>query len=173
MSEHEKPRNAPNAASLALVSLRTLLGKTQAQFAVTEVNTAVSTVARWEGPLPPRGDALIQLARIADREENSEANDDKRRAEFKRLADRFRTQHVLDAIEDLDRAAMLPGGKNWAMQLVSEKGAFFCLKFDDPEDYEAVHNLLTVISSLRQQGTSKAKKAAAAAALKALAEAAR
>jgi hypothetical protein len=45
MSEHRKPRDA---ASDALIALRTAMGKTQAAFAVEVLKTAVTTIARYE-----------------------------------------------------------------------------------------------------------------------------
>jgi transcriptional regulator with XRE-family HTH domain len=63
MRENEKPRNA---ASEAVIALRTAMGKTQATFAVEVLKSAVTTVARYETSHPPRGDVLLRLADVAD-----------------------------------------------------------------------------------------------------------
>lgn len=42
---------------------------TQAQFAVTVLETAVTTVARYETSHPPQGDLLLRLGEIAERRE--------------------------------------------------------------------------------------------------------
>ena len=44
------------------------MGKTQAQFAVQVVETAVTTVARWETSHPPQGDLLLRLGEIAQQQ---------------------------------------------------------------------------------------------------------
>jgi hypothetical protein len=63
MRSHEKSRDA---ASKAVIALRTALGKTQQEFAVEVVKTTIGTVAVWETTRPPRGDALIRLADVAN-----------------------------------------------------------------------------------------------------------
>jgi len=45
--------------------LRIALGKTQQTFAVEVMNTAISTIGRWESNDPPTGDALKRLEAIA------------------------------------------------------------------------------------------------------------
>jgi len=62
MKEHRITRDA---ASEALIALRTAMGKTQAQFAVQVMDTAVTTIARWETSHPPQGDLLLRLGDIA------------------------------------------------------------------------------------------------------------
>jgi hypothetical protein len=62
MSEHGKARDA---ASEALIELRSAMGKSQASFAVEVMKTAVKTVARWETNGPPRGNTLLRLESIA------------------------------------------------------------------------------------------------------------
>jgi transcriptional regulator with XRE-family HTH domain len=66
MKEHRKQRNA---ASEALITLRTAMGMSQAQFAVMVLESAVTTVARYETSHPPQGDLLIRLAEIAEQHE--------------------------------------------------------------------------------------------------------
>ena len=41
------------------------MGMTQQRFAVEALKTAITTVARYETTHPPRGDALLRLAKIA------------------------------------------------------------------------------------------------------------
>jgi hypothetical protein len=62
MKEHRITRDA---ASEALIALRTAMEMTQAQFAVQVVDTAVTTIARWETTHPPQGDLLLRLGEIA------------------------------------------------------------------------------------------------------------
>jgi transcriptional regulator with XRE-family HTH domain len=62
MREHNTQRNA---ASQAVIDLRTALGMSQQRFAVEELSSALNTVARYETTNPPRGEALLRLAKIA------------------------------------------------------------------------------------------------------------
>jgi hypothetical protein len=55
------------AASKAVISLRAALNQTQAEFAVTTMKVAVTTVARWETTHPPTGETLLRLKQIARR----------------------------------------------------------------------------------------------------------
>jgi transcriptional regulator with XRE-family HTH domain len=64
MKEHQITRSA---ASSGLVALRKALKLTQAQFAVLELQTAVTTIARYETSHPPQGDLLTRLRDIAKR----------------------------------------------------------------------------------------------------------
>jgi transcriptional regulator with XRE-family HTH domain len=53
-------------ASLALAALRKAMKLTQQEFAVTILNSAVTTISRWEsGNPPPRGDSLLRLHAVA------------------------------------------------------------------------------------------------------------
>src|ERR1035437_2348326 len=57
-------RNDP--ASVALVALRKTMKKNQQEFAVGVLESALTTVSRYEsGNPPPRGDVLLRLAGIA------------------------------------------------------------------------------------------------------------
>ena len=62
MVGYKKPRDS---ASVALIQLREKMGKTQAQFAVEVLKTAVTTVARYETSHRPPGDVLLRLRDIA------------------------------------------------------------------------------------------------------------
>lgn len=62
MTDNETKRNV---ASKLVIELRNALGKTQQQFAVEVVKTAIVTVARWETNHPPKGETLLRLAGIA------------------------------------------------------------------------------------------------------------
>src|ERR1700712_3119239 len=53
-----------NPVSEALIALRTALGETQQQFAA-HLNTAITTIARYETNRPPSGAILISLAKMA------------------------------------------------------------------------------------------------------------
>jgi transcriptional regulator with XRE-family HTH domain len=86
MSEHEKQRHA---ASQAVIDLRAALNKTQAQFAVETMKTAVTTVGRWETSHPPRGEALLRLAEVAAHSKDSS------------LAGEFYELYLLDVIAHL------------------------------------------------------------------------
>lgn len=66
MKQHEKTRDA---ASEALIALRTAMGKTQAQFAVTVLDTAVTTIARYETSHPPQGELLLRLSEVAEQQQ--------------------------------------------------------------------------------------------------------
>ncbi len=50
---------------LAVKKLRLLLGKTQADFA-REIGKSIPTVQRYEGLVPPAGEALVQFMKLAD-----------------------------------------------------------------------------------------------------------
>jgi len=52
-------------ASETLIALRRAMGMTQAQFAVVVLETAVTTVARYETSHPPQHELLLRLANIA------------------------------------------------------------------------------------------------------------
>jgi hypothetical protein len=52
-------------AGTALIALRQAIGKTQQQFAVDVLGSAVTTVARYETSNPPSGEVLVRLADIA------------------------------------------------------------------------------------------------------------
>jgi transcriptional regulator with XRE-family HTH domain len=86
MREHQKQRDA---ASEALIALRTAMGKTQAQFAVTVLETAVTTIARYETSHPPQGELLLRLADIA------------RQQRMYELQDVFRELYVKQVLRDL------------------------------------------------------------------------
>jgi hypothetical protein len=73
MNEHEKQRSA---VSWAMVRLRRALGKSQTSFAVEDLKVAVSTLARYETSTPPRGNVLLELAKIAERENLTELRDE-------------------------------------------------------------------------------------------------
>jgi transcriptional regulator with XRE-family HTH domain len=53
-------------ASDALIALRKALGKSQSEFALELLDTAVTTVSRYETSNPPVGKVLLRLAKIAD-----------------------------------------------------------------------------------------------------------
>jgi transcriptional regulator with XRE-family HTH domain len=67
MERHKKKRKKTTRsdAATALVRLRELLGKTQQEFAALS-ETAISTIGRWESYDPPRGEALLRLAEVAE-----------------------------------------------------------------------------------------------------------
>jgi transcriptional regulator with XRE-family HTH domain len=62
MVEYKKPRDA---GSLALKDLRERMKLTQAQFAVQVLDTAVTTIARYETSHRPPGEVLLRLRSIA------------------------------------------------------------------------------------------------------------
>jgi transcriptional regulator with XRE-family HTH domain len=64
MKRHEMPRSA---ASQAVIDLRTQLGESQQRFAERTLKSSIMTVSRYEGKFPPRGDALLRLAEVADK----------------------------------------------------------------------------------------------------------
>jgi transcriptional regulator with XRE-family HTH domain len=63
-----KHRATRNEASATLVALRTAMKMSQAQFAVMVLETAVTTIARYETSHPPQGDLLLRLAAIAEKQ---------------------------------------------------------------------------------------------------------
>lgn len=68
-----KTRKDP--AITALVALRHHLGLTQQRFAVEVMDSAVTTVARWETTFPPRGDVLLRLTTIAEKNDRPDLAD--------------------------------------------------------------------------------------------------
>ena len=58
-------REAHSEISLAIRELRSSLQMTQQDFAY-KFPTAIRTIARWENDQPPRGDALVRLAQMAE-----------------------------------------------------------------------------------------------------------
>jgi transcriptional regulator with XRE-family HTH domain len=66
MKETHYDRAPRNAASRAVLNLRTTLGQTQQSFA-TDIKTALTTVSRWEGRLPPHGETLLRLRDVAEK----------------------------------------------------------------------------------------------------------
>jgi transcriptional regulator with XRE-family HTH domain len=85
---------AQNAASKLVIELRKALGQTQQVFA-SEIKTAVTTIGRWEtNNPPPRGDALIKLAGVAERHGYGDS-----------LANQFRRLYFDEAMATLGRNA--------------------------------------------------------------------
>jgi transcriptional regulator with XRE-family HTH domain len=72
MVQHEKKRDA---ASEALIALRTSMGKTQAAFAVEVMKTAVTTIARWETSHAPPPNVVLRLSEIAAQQSLHELRD--------------------------------------------------------------------------------------------------
>jgi transcriptional regulator with XRE-family HTH domain len=68
MFESMENHSKRNEASAALIALRKAMDKTQQTFAVEVLDCAIGSVARWETSEPPRGDLLLRLASIAERE---------------------------------------------------------------------------------------------------------
>jgi len=58
------PADIQQKTASAVRQLRKALGETQEQFA-RRMGTTVRTIARWEGPRPPTGQALIRLEHMA------------------------------------------------------------------------------------------------------------
>lgn len=56
-----------SAASQAVLALRTRLGQSQQRFAEQTLKSSIMTVSRYEGKFPPRGEALLGLAEVADK----------------------------------------------------------------------------------------------------------
>ena len=61
----KRPPDKLNELSQAIRDLRATLRVTQQEFAY-RVPTAIRTVARWENNQPPRGQALVRLAQMAE-----------------------------------------------------------------------------------------------------------
>ncbi len=79
-------RKRRHAASAAVIALRQAMGMTQQRFAVVALKTAITTVGRYETTHPPRGEALLHLAKIADQNDLPD------------LAHRFRRLHWDDLL---------------------------------------------------------------------------
>ena len=86
MKKHKTQRDA---ASTAVSDLRLAMGMTQQRFAVEVLKTAITTVARYETTHPPRGDALLRLAKIAAQNDLLD------------LAARFRRLHLDEVLSGL------------------------------------------------------------------------
>jgi hypothetical protein len=82
-------RKQRSAGSEAVFALRNAMGKTQQTFAVEVLNIAISTIGRWETWDPPKGDALLRLAEIADTNGHRE------------IRDRFRELYLDDVLPRL------------------------------------------------------------------------
>src|SRR6185312_3179307 len=67
MRGYEKPRTA---VSRAVIALRESLGMTQQQFS-NAVEKTLGTIAVWETSKPPRGEALLDLAEFAWRNQHA------------------------------------------------------------------------------------------------------
>lgn len=92
-------------ASEAVIALRKAMGMTQQKFAVKAMECAVTTVGRWESFLPPHGETLLTLARVA------------RKYKHNRISDRFLVLYLDEAIQ----AVIACGGSNIAGGLQIER----------------------------------------------------
>jgi len=77
-------------ASELLIRLRSLMGLTQQRMAVEQLHCAVATVGGYETNRPPRGDALVALAEIAERATMGRDGRDPVTKELSVIASRFR-----------------------------------------------------------------------------------
>jgi len=91
------------AASEALIELRQAMGKTQQEFSTYILNSAINTVARYETTHPPKGDALLRLARIA-RDAATTADNRAERATFERLRATFKDIYKQEMMSQLETA---------------------------------------------------------------------
>jgi hypothetical protein len=108
------------------------LDKTQQEFAVELVKTAITTVARWETSHPPRGDALIRLAEVADRNDRPS------------LAEEFRILYADEAIANI-KVPML--AKINSMPGTAEPYGYVIAKFENSDQLSAAINLLQGIKN--------------------------
>jgi transcriptional regulator with XRE-family HTH domain len=91
MDHHEIKRSE---ASRAVIALRNALKKTQQEFAVEVVKTAISTIARWETKDPPKGDALLQLADVASQNNQPNLSMDFELLYFAEVMPRLRNKRI-------------------------------------------------------------------------------
>jgi hypothetical protein len=149
MREHEKPRDA---ASRAVIALRTALGKTQQTFAVEDLKSAVTTVARYETSHPPRGDALLRLAEIADQAipKHRETQTD-----LIKLRENFRRMYAEDVLQKIGfQLSLVPKTRSRPVQ------AFLLLKLEGAEEVLGAHSFYNLIVASRSKTNPERKKAA-------------
>ena len=96
--ENDRTRHA---TSDALIALRQAMKMTQAQFAVLVLDSAITTVGRYETTHPPQGDLLLRLAKIAEQEAQKERSPAEQEI-FIHLKDRFKELYVQDLLEKLE-----------------------------------------------------------------------
>ena len=80
-----------------VAALRHALGQSQAEFAILTGKVSVVTMSRWEGAAPPKGDALLRLAKVARKRGQGP------------LADRFIELYLEDVMRALAGAGAPPG----------------------------------------------------------------
>jgi transcriptional regulator with XRE-family HTH domain len=156
MKEHGKKRDA---ASDAVIELRTAMGMTQAQFAVREMKTAVTTVARWETTHPPRGETLLRLAGVAGRRARRQVLAGAFMHKMLELRDTFRVLYAEQVHRNLGVELMtVPAGYGYLLK-----------KLEGPEEWAAAASFMCLLSGFRS--TDPETKQAAVAGFKAMREA--
>jgi hypothetical protein len=141
MKKYEKPRHA---ASNAVAALRKAVGKIQTNFAVEDLKVAVSTLARYETSTPPRGDVLLQLAAIADREASSRSGVEQH--QFVELRETFRFLFLADVRKTLGfDLVVYHATKDQPAHGVALTG------LEGPEELRAAHSFISLLSMSRSR----------------------
>jgi transcriptional regulator with XRE-family HTH domain len=150
MRDHEKARDA---ASNALIALRTAMGKTQQSFAVEDLKTAIGTIGRYETSHPPRGDVLLRLAEIADGQYRA-AKTPEAQLEFIRIRDIFRGCYLDDVHENIKGdLVMFPKTKNRRVC------GYLFTSLEGTDALRAAQHFLDVLSAIRSKDSEVRQKA--------------
>jgi hypothetical protein len=142
MKRNEKKRHA---ASNAVIALRNALGKTQQEFAVEVVKTAIGTVAVWETTRPPRGEALLRLADVADRAQSTDPSlFESKTLLLTKLGDVFRRLYLDEVKTNLgDNRGPIVG------HVDGKEDFYLFIKLNGPDQLKIAWDLINLINSLR------------------------
>lgn len=164
MTDNDKRRNP---TSNALIELRKAMGMTQAKFAVLVLDTAITTVSRYETTHPPQGDQILRFREIAKEQAAREPKGSEKHRAFVKLADLFSDLYHADATKKMvDQALIIPrtdaerehicvltraygeGGLTLGTMLVLLEPY---LSVDDPKALSAVANFLKEVREFAPQ----------------------
>jgi transcriptional regulator with XRE-family HTH domain len=168
-----------STASKAVIELREALGLSQGEFASKVLLLSEISVARYETSHPPRGEQLLRLKEIADRQASwllqkvedkrtdaseKDPRDLEKMLTYVRLAERFASLYIEDLVKLSPREFVTVR----ASANEPEHG-YLVLRVDGIENVIAAQDFLSVIQGLKSK--NKKKKAAALKALDAMEEA--
>lgn len=135
-------------ASQALKALRKALGMTQTTFAVTVAHLAVTTVARYETSHPPKGDVLLRLAAIAEREAENVQHSAAARCTLADCRDLFRATFNEEIFPKIG-TGLIQGGN----------GGYLLLRLEGEEEISFARDFLETIRASHSNDPSKAQLA--------------
>jgi hypothetical protein len=164
MTDNDKRRNP---TSSALIELRKEMGMTQAQFAVLVLDTAITTISRYETTHPPQGDQILRFRDIAKEQAAREPKGSEKHRAFVKLADLFSNLYVEDAMKKMGEHALISPKTDTEREhahlltRVNGKGAVTLattlvllepyLSVDDPKALSAVDILLNEVRKFAPQ----------------------